>query len=257
MWSVTLSAFICMKIFKEDVVSRIKGLLKLSRKVIMHHLLAPMIAYAALGIYVAIATPLGLFDFNVYVNTLSNLIKDSFPHVPEEQLTVIAMTIIVAQFVFGYVVAISVNAFFALGEEIGWRGYLYGLLGFKPSIRNVMVVGAIWGLWHASSIIVLGHNYQVNRSLGVALFTLLAIAITFPHLLIVTTSGSVIPASSLHGAFNAIWSLTMSSNLPLEQREVLLGLGVLGIVTWIIISLALHFVIRKGDSSGSLQMYSS
>lgn len=246
MWSVTLSAVLCMKIFKERAMLRIKDLLKISKRVVIQYLLAPMIVYSALGIYVVIAMPLGLFDFNIYINILADVIRSQAPYLPETQLATIAIIAAYTQFLSSYVVAISINAFFALGEEIGWRGYLYSLLGLKPSFRNVVTIGAIWGLWHASSIVLLGYNYQVNRLLGVALFTLLAIAITFPHLLLVTKSGSIIPASSLHGAFNALWGLTVvATNLLLEQREVFLGLGLLGITTWIIVSITLYFVTRK------------
>ncbi|MEM1915587.1 MAG: hypothetical protein QXG90_08130 [Candidatus Nezhaarchaeales archaeon] len=75
---------------------------------------------------------------------------------------------------------------------------------------------------------------------------MLSIATTFPHLLLVTASGSVIPAASLHGAINALWGLTIAaSNLPLEQREVLLGLGVLGIITWTIITVTLYLTTQR------------
>lgn len=243
MWSVTLSVVTCLLMFKENVVSSVKELLRLSKKAIAYYLLAPTITYLALGVYVVIAAPLGLFNFNVYIDMLAETIKAYVPSIPDVQLNVLATIAAYSQLFLGYVAAISINAFFALGEEIGWRGYLYRLLGSKPSFGNIIVIGAVWGLWHASAIVLLGYNYQVNRLLGVALFTILAIAITHPHLILVTASSSVIPASSLHGAINALWSLTIvASNLPQEQQEVLLGLGVLGIVTWIMVAIALHFI---------------
>lgn len=246
MWSVTLSVIICLLMFKESITLRIKELFKLSKKVIIYYLLAPLIVYLALGVYVVIAMPLGLFNFNAYINMLAEAIEAQMPSIPDVQLNTLATVAAYTQLFSGYVAAISVNAFFALGEEVGWRGYLYNLLGSRPSLRNTVVIGAIWGLWHASAIALLGYNYQVNRLLGAALFTLLAITITYPHLLLVTASSSVIPASSLHGAFNALWSLTIvASNLLPEQREVLLGLGVLGIATWIIVAMVLHFTVRR------------
>lgn len=225
---------------------RNKKILKLSKKAVTWYLIAPITVYLALGIYLVIAIPLGLFDFNVYINMMAEIIKNQAPYIPGAQLITIATIAAYSQLLLGYVVAISINAFFALGEEIGWRGYLYNLLGSKPSLRNVVVIGVVWGLWHASATALLGHNYQVNRLLGIILFTLLTTAITFPHLLLVTLSDSVIPASALHGAFNALWGLTIvASSLPLEQKEVFLGLGVLGIATWTIASMVLCFVVRR------------
>lgn len=212
-----------------------------------------MIVYSALGVYIVIAMPLGLFGFNAYISMLAETIKAQAPSIPDVQLITLATTAAYAQLFLGYAVAISINAFFALGEEIGWRGYLYNLLGSKPNLSNIIVIGAIWGLWHVSAIVLLGYNYQVNRLLGVALFTLLAIAITFPHLLLVIVSNSVISASSLHGAFNALWGLTIvASNLPPEQREAFLGLGVLGIVTWVIITTALYLIAQRMISNHHL-----
>ncbi|MEM2214791.1 MAG: CPBP family intramembrane glutamic endopeptidase [Candidatus Nezhaarchaeales archaeon] len=246
MWSVALSVVICLIMFKEDVVSRIKWFLKLSKRVVVYYLLAPTIAYLALGVYVAITMPLGLFNFDIYVDMLTETIKAQIPSMSDVELKALASVAAYSQLFLGYVAAISINALFALGEEIGWRGYLYHLLGSRPSIRSIVVVGALWGLWHASAIAILGYDYPINRLLGIALFTMLTIATTFPHLLLVTVSSSIIPAASLHGAINALWSLTVvASNLPLEQREVLLGLGAIGIITWTIITIALHLTTQR------------
>src|SRR3989339_531621 len=50
----------------------------------------------------------------------------------------------------------TINAFFALGEEIGWRGLLlheWKHLGFW---KCSLLTGVIWGLWHLP-LILLGH----------------------------------------------------------------------------------------------------
>jgi len=118
-----------------------------------------------------------------------------------------------------------------MGEEIGWREYLYGLLSSKHTLTSTLVIGVCWGLWHAMAVLLLGYNYTYNRILGVLLFTALTITLTYPHLIVASRVKSILPACSLHGALNALWSLTLvATRLPVEQRELPLGLGVLGIV---------------------------
>jgi membrane protease YdiL (CAAX protease family) len=191
-----------------------------------------------------------LFDFSAYVEFIADSLRKIFTSMSEEQVISIAITSAYAQVVLAYLAAVSVNAFFALGEEIGWRGYLYDLLGRSPSLRNTVVVGVLWGLWHAPATILLGFNYQISRYFGIVLFTLLTIALTYPHLLLTTSSNSVLPAASLHGAVNALWGLTvLASNLPTEQKEIFLGLGVLGIIAWTVaclISYSLTLLTRRG-----------
>ncbi len=250
MWGVALSVLICLVFYRESVSESFRRFLKLSRRAVVLYFLTPLMVYGVLGLYVALALPVGLFDFGAYVEIIADSLRKIFTSMSEEQVIRIATISAYTQVVFAYLAAVTINAFFALGEEIGWRGYLYDLLGYNPSLRNTVIVGVLWGLWHAPATILLGYNYQINRYLGLTLFTLLTTALTYPHLRVTTTANSVLPAASLHGTVNALWSLTvLASNLPTEQKEIFLGLGVLGIITWIIASVTLYLttlLTRKG-----------
>src|SRR5690625_5122017 len=55
---------------------------------------------------------------------------------------------------------ITINAIFAFGEEIGWRGFLlreFQLLGFW---KASLLIGIIWGVWHEPLILFARHNYS-------------------------------------------------------------------------------------------------
>ncbi|MEM4002871.1 MAG: CPBP family intramembrane glutamic endopeptidase [Ignisphaera sp.] len=245
MWSVALSAVLCLAIYREGVAIHIKHFLKPSKKALVGYLTAPLIVYGALTIYILIALPLKLFDFGVYVKIIAEALRTTLPSLSEDQLTNLATTAAYSQILAGYVAAVTINAFFALGEEIGWRGYLYRILGARPTLYNIIVVGILWGLWHSPAILLLGYNYSVNRSTGVLLFTLYTIFLTYPHLLVTTATDSILPATTLHGAVNALWGLTIvASNLPIELKETLLGLGVLGIAAWSITCILLYIAYR-------------
>ncbi len=60
------------------------------------------------------------------------------------------------------------------------------------------------GIWHASTIILLGYNYPENRLVGAFLFTLFTAAASIPHSYVGKISSSILPAASLHGAVNAL-----------------------------------------------------
>lgn len=245
MWCVALSTVVCLAFFQEGVVAKLKGFLGLSKRAILYHLLAPLFAYAALALYIAITLPLGLFNFEAYIDHITSAIRTADPSLSELQARRLAMINAIVQIPIAYLAAISVNTIAALGEELGWRGYLYVMLGSSPSLRNTLVIGALWGLWHAPAIALLGYNYYAARYAGVVLFTALATTLTYPHLLLVSRSGSVLPASSLHGAVNALWGLTMlASDLPLELRELILGLGTIGVASWALLDVVILYTTR-------------
>lgn len=246
MWSVTISVMLCFTVFKVDFLSSFKRYLKFSIKSLKLYLLSPLLVYVALGVYIALALYLGFFDFSAYVNSIAEEIAKA-SNLTKEQAAYLATTSAYTQISSAYMAAITVNTFFALGEEIGWRGYLYNLLGSKSTFKTTSIIGVIWGLWHASSIVLLGYNYQVNRLIGVVFFTVLAVLFTYPQLLLTEKAGgSVLPASSFHGAVNALWGLTViATRLQKEFGEMMLGLGITGIIAWIIIDLTLYMVVRK------------
>lgn len=246
MWSPALSAALCLAVFRESVSSSLKKYLRLSNRILKLFLLSPLIVYAALGIYTALSLSLGLFDFTAYVELLAEEIAKA-SGLTEEQAMRLATVAAYIQIASTYIAAITINTVFTLGEEIGWRGYLYDLLGSRSTTGTILATGTIWGLWHASSIILLGHNYQVNRVAGIVLFTVLTILFTYPQLLMTDRAGkSVLPASSLHGTINAVWGLTViATRLPKELGEIVLGLGFTGIASWIVVDIVLCLIVGK------------
>jgi len=232
MWSVALTVSICLLLHGVSVKSWLSSKLSFKRKVILYYFTAPLIIYFALGVYVAIAYPLGLFDFNAYVDVIREYLSSTSLG---GRVRDVAWIIAIAQIIQAYIAAVTVNALAALGEEIGWRGYLFELLGGATSLKKTVIIGVLWGLWHAPAILLMGYNYAYNRLLGVLLFTALTVVITYPHLYVTGNSGSLWPPSSLHGGINALWNLTLiASRLPMEQREILLGLGAIGILAWMV-----------------------
>jgi uncharacterized protein len=90
----------------------------------------------------------------------------------------------------------------ALGEELGWRGFLLPNMVPLGERRALATTGAIWGLWHAP-LIPLGLNYPGHPWQGIVL--MIGVGVIFGSLLgwMRLASGSVWPAVLGHAAFNA------------------------------------------------------
>ncbi len=97
---------------------------------------------------------------------------------------------------------------FALGEEIGWRGYLLPLLLKLTSLRKAILLhGLLWGLAHAP-LIYFGFNYRSDywgASLtGILMMTLVCMVLGTWLAYVTIMANSILPAVLLHGASNVI-----------------------------------------------------
>ncbi|MCX2730100.1 CPBP family intramembrane metalloprotease [Saccharopolyspora sp. NFXS83] len=91
----------------------------------------------------------------------------------------------------------------ALGEELGWRGWLLPKLMPLGPLPALLITGVIWGGWHAP-LILLGYNYpDAPGWLGVTAMIGMCILVGAVFGWLRLRSGSVWPAALAHAAFNA------------------------------------------------------
>lgn len=108
------------------------------------------------------------------------------------------------------------NLFFAVGEEAGWRGYLYPQMRsrFGRAGGNILS-GLIWGMWHWPIMILVGYeyNYSIFNApwylvlLGMVLFCVVTVALGAVAEWCYETTGSIWAAALFHGGFNAAANL--------------------------------------------------
>lgn len=103
----------------------------------------------------------------------------------------------------GLVAGLTINAVMAFGEESAWRGFLYRCLNGMGFWKKSLVIGTIWGLWHAP-IILMGHNYPGHPVAGVFMMVAFCVLLTPLMIFIREKSESVIMASVAHGTVNAL-----------------------------------------------------
>lgn len=139
----------------------------------------------------------------------------------------------------GLIAGVTINALFAFGEEYGWRGVLADELRPLGLLRANLVIGVLWGLWHAPIIILMGHNYGDQWALGVPMMVAWTVPLTFLLTWVKERTGSVIAPAMLHGAYNGtigIFALLMVGgnlfiSLPMGWLMVAV-LTVLAIIAW-------------------------
>lgn len=102
---------------------------------------------------------------------------------------------------------------FALGEEIGWRSYLYPKLEELYGTKKAVVLGGIiWGVWHFPAIYAghnFGHGYAFEPWSGFVVFTLDTIAMGGILFCLTKKTGSVWPAAFMHAANNTFSGATI------------------------------------------------
>ena len=115
-----------------------------------------------------------------------------------------------------------------LGEELGWRGYLYPVLcAWMPRRQAMLVSGVVWGVWHAPLLIMgwdYGTSYPGYPVCGIAVMTLCTVCLGAFQCWLVDRAGSIWPAVLAHGAVNTLFSLyLLGGNFCAEPFNPLLG----------------------------------
>jgi|AGTN01.1.fsa_nt_gi CAAX amino terminal protease family. len=102
----------------------------------------------------------------------------------------------------GILAACTINAVFALGEELGWRGYMLYYLKSNSLIKTSLIIGFVWGIWHFP-LILMGHNYPHHPIIGVFMMIVFCVLLTPIMIYITLKTKSVIAAAVFHGSINA------------------------------------------------------
>jgi uncharacterized protein len=100
---------------------------------------------------------------------------------------------------FGMVRSVSA----ALGEEIGWRGFLVPELYKTTSFTATSLIsGIVWSLWHYPILIYADYNAGTPTWYGLSCFTVMVISISFVFAWMRLKSGSLWTAAILHASHN-------------------------------------------------------
>ena len=140
------------------------------------------------------------------------------------------------------------NMFFALGEEIGWRGFLTPELSKKSGrTKAYILTGIIWGVWH-TPVNIMGYNYGLGYSgypiTGIVAMCLSCIVLGTWCSYLAEKTESIWAPALFHGSINAAGAMGLMFLRP--GTPYLLGPGITGIIPSVITGLLfIPFMRRK------------
>ncbi len=138
---------------------------------------------------------------------------------------------------------ITINAIAAFGEEAGWRGYLHDKFGALGFWREAMLIGFVWGLWHAP-LIAMGHNYPQHPYIGIAMMVVLGMLLTPFMVLVRIKSGTVFAPTIFHGTMNATAAIPLM--LIAGGSDLIVGwTGLAGFIVLGLLNGALYLAMRQ------------
>jgi len=179
---------------------------------------------ALLGVY-----PADFVRFSAFQQALDQqLAAAGVPDVPVPVQLLVVLQLVNILF------AAFINLVPALGEEVGWRGWLLPKLMPLGAVPAILVSGVVWGLWHAP-LILLGYNYPGAPGwLAVLMMTGMCVLVGAVFGWLRLRSESVWPAALAHGAFNAAANATLvlfaAAGEPIDTTQA----TILGWSGWIL-----------------------
>ena len=149
-----------------------------------------------------------------------------------------------------------INMFIALGEEVGWRGFLYPELEKSFGKTGSWIIGgAIWGAFHFPMMIIAGYEYGTDYPgfpfVGMIVFAVFCIALGLIHEVVYDKSKCIWYPALLHGATNACTFSLMFYNVNNPERAgrlMILGPafnGLIGMIPLLIAAVILAVVIMS------------
>ena len=156
----------------------------------------------------------------------------------------------------GVTYAPLINSILGLGEEIGWRGFLYPQLKARFGQKTGRLLGGvIWGAWHWPLIWLIGYEYGAaagNRAgyfgfpvVGMLLFCVITVGWGILHDWLYEKSGSIWVPSLLHGAINAAATIPLAICLTDTGSARLLGPAPMGILAGLPLLIAAAVVFSR------------
>lgn len=107
-----------------------------------------------------------------------------------------------------------INMIYALGEEVGWRGYM--TVKFKEKMgrtKGLLTSGFLWGVWHWPLIILAGYEYGIGYVgfpfTGMIMMCVFTTVVGILLSYLYDRSGSIWMCALGHGALNAVAALPL------------------------------------------------
>jgi CAAX protease family protein len=136
--------------------------------------------------------------------------------------------------IIGLVANLTFPIIMMLGEEYGWRPYLFQKLLPLGFWKANLITGVIWGLWH-SPVILMGYNYGMYTWAGVILFVVVTIILGTLFNYLYVRGNSVILTAVGHGWFNGLIPSVLLLTGFMGKETIVAPIGLIGIALMVIL----------------------
>lgn len=162
-----------------------------------------------------------------------------------------AGSLLLQRFLAVALISIGPGFFCALGEELGWRGYLLPRLMQAGWPSPFLLSGVVWGIWHLPLFVFTGYAHgAVALSIIMFIFLTALFGVFIGWLRV--ASGSVFVAAMAHTSFNAFVQSFFGESFVGDGAWFLIGdYGVLtlvsycALVAWLYWSKRVHTVLAR------------
>lgn len=246
-------ALIVQKVlFKEPVVKPLGISFKINAWFFVAWFLPVVIAFTAMGVSLLLPGISFTPDMSGFLNSLKGALTPEQLEQAKEQLASMPAHPIWLGVIASLIAGTTVNAILGFGEELGWRGFLVKELSFMGFWKSSLLIGLIWGIWHAPLVLYGGLNYPEHPQAGVFMMIAWVIIIAPLFSYIRIKSHSVIAASIFHGTINAVPALAII--MITGGNDLTVGItGLAGFAVFIIVDL-LIFIYDRFYSKETINM---
>ena len=176
-----------------------------------------------------------------------------------EQMEAVGMTY-TTQILIGIVGCVTyapiINTIVAVGEEAGWRGYMYPVLKERFGRgKGYILGGIIWGMWHWPMILLTGYEYGTEYRgfpiVGMVVFCVFTVSIGILCDYTYEKTNCIWFPALIHGTINAAATVPMVMSAPSVIAPYrLLGPapnGLLAGIPLIVVAILIYFRMKKRD----------
>ncbi|HID56138.1 TPA: CPBP family intramembrane metalloprotease [Candidatus Poribacteria bacterium] len=222
---------------------------RLNRWFLVAWLLPPVLSFVSVGVSLLLPDISLSPNASGFFERYSSILPPERLEEMRRQMEEMPINPIWLSLIQGLTAGATINAVAAFGEELGWRGFLQRELSDMGFWRSSLLIGLIWGIWHAP-IILQGHNYPQHPTSGVLMMTAFCLLLGPIFSYIRVKSRSVIAAAVAHGSLNG----TAGISILILKGGSDLTVGLLGFAGLIVLALT-NFILflkwRRGGDEGA------